>query len=337
MAEEQQVNALKEQIDKVLEFKAKDLISRTNDWGPINFEPARADIEGVFAVLGHLSDLPVQYLSDNATTEIQNATSEAGDTLREIDNFNIEQAGNASEVRDNLVAEIHNRADALYEVSARWIAFLAYMGGEVAENIGQMRDAVREAGKVLDTAKSDANTKAEEIEAIIKTAREASADAGAAVFTTKFMSEDKDIRKEAKRWLWTTAVLAVATLTGATILVFGVLPPPDLAPSAAVQHVGGKFVFLGILITATIWCGRLYRALRHQAAVNKHRGLSIQSLQAFHNSAADPAAKDAVVLEAARAVYGNTPTGLITETNTSSDGGTRIIEVAKSFVQKGED
>jgi len=69
----------------------------------------------------------------------------------------------------------------------------------------------------------------------------------------------------------------------------------------------------------------------HQSAINKHRALSIQTLQAFVAAAADPTIKDAVVLEAARSVFGNTSTGYIDD-NKSSDGDIKIFEVAKNIL-----
>jgi hypothetical protein len=98
-----------------------------------------------------------------------------------------------------------------------------------------------------------------------------------------------------------------------------------------IQKIGTKLFVLGTLFTATLWCGRMYKATMHQSATYRHRGLSIQTLEAFHHSAADPTAKDAVVMEAARAVFGSTPTGLISEGGAGSDPATRIIEVTKSF------
>ena len=67
----------------------------------------------------------------------------------------------------------------------------------------------------------------------------------------------------------------------------------------------------------------------HLANVNKHRAVSLQTLQAFHKAAEDPAVKDAVVLEAARAVYENVPSGYIGRQATEQGGNGRMLEVVR--------
>ena len=54
------------------------------------------------------------------------------------------------------------------------------------------------------------------------------------------------------------------------------------------------------------------------------------SLQAFHRAADDPAAKDTVVPEAARAVYENVPTGYIARQASRQGGAGRALEIFKS-------
>ena len=56
----------------------------------------------------------------------------------------------------------------------------------------------------------------------------------------------------------------------------------------------------------------------------------MQTLQAFHKAAEDPAVKDAVVLEeAARAVYENVPSGYIGRQATEQGGNGRMLEVVR--------
>ena len=90
-------------------------------------------------------------------------------------------------------------------------------------------------------------------------------------------------------------------------------------------------VAISVLFYAAIWSGRIVLANMHLASVNKHRAVSLQTLQAFHHAAEDPAAKDAVVLEAARAVYENVPSGYIGRQQTAEHGGHgRTLEIIRS-------
>lgn len=71
----------------------------------------------------------------------------------------------------------------------------------------------------------------------------------------------------------------------------------------------------------------------HQSTINRHRALSIKTLQAFSAAVEDTSTKDAVVLEATRAVFGNVPTGYI-DSKSSPDSDIKVFEVAKSVLPK---
>jgi len=100
------------------------------------------------------------------------------------------------------------------------------------------------------------------------------------------------------------------------------------------QKISTKFILLGILISSSFWCGKNYRSLKHLSVINKHRSMSIQTLQAFVAAAKDVNIKDAVVLEGARSIFGNVPTGYIDTKVASSDGDIKLFEIAKSVISK---
>ena len=95
------------------------------------------------------------------------------------------------------------------------------------------------------------------------------------------------------------------------------------------QKSASRLVVLAVLFTTTLWCGRVYKALLHQAAVNRHRALSLQTFQAFSSAATDDATKDAVLMEATRAVFGRMPTGFLDATDSAGPQGVQVVEIAK--------
>lgn len=110
----------------------------------------------------------------------------------------------------------------------------------------------------------------------------------------------------------------------------GLLGDPPTNTWDAVYRLGGRIVAIGVLFYAAVWSGRIVLANMHQASVNKHRAVSLQTLQAFHQAAEDPAAKDAVVLEAARAVYENVPSGYVARQSSGQSGSARTLEIIKN-------
>jgi len=89
-----------------------------------------------------------------------------------------------------------------------------------------------------------------------------------------------------------------------------------------------------LLITATLWCGNLYKAAKHQAAANKFKGNSLKTFQAFVvNATDDDGIRDAVLIETTRAIFSESATGYITNDNSGTEKSTKIVEVIKNGAQ----
>src|SRR5690606_31539164 len=108
-----------------------------------------------------------------------------------------------------------------------------------------------------------------EIEEIVQVAREASASVGVAHFTADFEREHSELEESSRRWLNATLIAALVTIGFG---VFFLNTKPELhSVSHAVHYVTSKLIILGVLITATVWCGNIYKALRHLSVVNKFK------------------------------------------------------------------
>lgn len=90
-----------------------------------------------------------------------------------------------------------------------------------------------------------------------------------------------------------------------------------------------KAAIIAVLFTGTVWCGRIYRALAHQATVNRHRALSLKTFQAFVKSTEDPLVRDSVLAAATKTVFGVVPTGLVDHTG-GEESGVKFVEFGRS-------
>jgi hypothetical protein len=330
LATQQAAEALRAEIGNALAFRERKLESRS-EWGSITFEKATADFKRVFELLAHLSVLPLEYLTDSAVAQIQSEATQVTELFGRVDKFNIEQS-TPTQTRDSFVVEIHSRADQLYTFASPWIPFLAYQKGDVAKNIEALTTSVGQAQTLIESAKTTITARQAEIEGIITQAREASAAAGAAVFTQDFRNEAASLDEQAQKWLYGTAAGALLTLCFA--IAVWLFPVSGEDATSVVQRFGGKLAALVVLFTATLWCGRTYKALKHLSTVNRHRALSLQTFQAFSHAASDETTKDAVLMEATRAIFGPTSTGYL-ESRGGPEPDLKIIEVAKTLGSKG--
>lgn len=326
MATKEQTEPLRKAIEECLGYGQGDLIERAS-WGSIRFDSAQDDLDRIFSIVKHLSVLPIDQLTDAASSDIKSKLDQVNEQLKTINTFSLEQQ-NPTQARNNIVGQIHSVADQFYTSASQWVPFLAYQKGDVAKNIEQLTASVNEGKRIAESARKDIEVKSDEIDKIITQAREASASAGAAVFTSAFLSEANDQNAAAKRWLVTAACFTAVTLVAAVLMWW--VPESGLTPGELTQKLGTKIAILVVLFTVTVWCGRTYRALRHQASVNKHRGLSLQTFQAFTAAAADVGTKDAVLMEATRAIFAVGATGFLDGKSGRDDSGTRMIEIVQN-------
>ncbi len=93
-----------------------------------------------------------------------------------------------------------------------------------------------------------------------------------------------------------------------------------------------------MLITATTWSAKNYRSLKHLGFVNRHRALSLRTLQAFTAAASDEQSKDAVLVEATKAVFNAGATGYLdgSASSVSSEQTIKVVESAKSITKVAE-
>ena len=152
------------------------------------------------------------------------------------------------------------------------------------------------------------------------------------MFTQDFDREATKLSDNARKWLVAAAVLGSATFVMAVLTWFWT--QAGLDSGQIWQKVASKFIVLSILVTATLWCGRIYKALMHQSATNRHRALSLQTFQAFSSAASDVQTKDAVLLETTRSIFSQCMTGYVDSASASLDSEARVIEIVKSIVQK---
>lgn len=128
----------------------------------------------------------------------------------------------------------------------------------------------------------------------------------------KHFGEEADRHREAGRnWLLATIILAATALGFAWYNLYRFTPTHAPESTAqALQYGLGKVFLFALLVTGTIWAGRVYRAHRHNMTVNRHRANALSSFEAFTaTTQTDEATRNAVLLHVASAIYAPQATG----------------------------
>lgn len=329
MASKSQVDQIVAACDAIRATPIEELISNRERWGPLNFEASRPDLELVLGLTGHLRDLPLEILPPNVADGIISTLVRCQHAVNAIRTFSLDSSSqNPREMLANIGSELHAAAEGLLITAQSWIPFLAYQRGDVQRNMDALARSVTDSTKLLNDALAAAQRSKSDIDEIIRTAREASAGAGVGVFTHDFLEEASTQESVALSWLKITAAMGVATLIAAIGSAFIPLPA-DATQAQAIQLLSSKIVVLLVLIAATVWCGRIYKASKHQASMNRHRGNSLRTFQAFVKAASNDTTRDAVLLESTRSIFTIAPTGYLEGGEPAIDTGTKVLEIFK--------
>ena len=185
----------------------------------------------------------------------------------------------------------------------------------------------------LNATKTSARNELNAIKTIVQTAREAAANIGVTTFTKQFGSEAVSLGKRSKKWLGATGVFAALTILAGVLFYFW----PKVGANAdgwdTLRNIASKGTIIAVLFTGTVWCGHIYRALIHQAAVNRHRELSLKTFQAFVQATGNPHVKDAVLMAATKTIFANVPTGLVKSSGGNPEGGVQFIGGSKNATE----
>lgn len=332
MSTPEQVQKIIALADGITTTPIDQLVSNAN-WGSINFEAARESLSLLYGLCGHLKMLPLEIIPNSVAEAFTNSLKQAGSIVTQINTFKIENA-NPIASRDQIVAQLKQHAENVLTTTQSWIPFLAYQKGDIQKNIDALSKAVKDANKILEDSKIEVSEKSGEIAKIVTAAREASASAGVGVFTSDFDGQAHILETEASKWLKISMSLAAATVVVALIsFLFPI--DKDASNAQIVQYTTSKLVVLLVFLTATVWSGRIYKALKHQVTVNTHRANALKTFQAFVKAASDDNTRDAVLIETTRSIFAISPSGYLETTDSSSDANTKVMEIFKGTTGGG--
>lgn len=148
-------------------------------------------------------------------------------------------------------------------------------------------------------------------------------------FGRMFKDDAASYRARARGWL-AAGTVTLLLAAGTAVWIICAAADRPAADWSWVQTLTGKAFILSLLTYATTWCGRMALACDHNASVNRHRENSIGTVRAFRESGTDDATKDAIVMEAARAVFENVQTGYLGKSADSPALVSRTVEIAKT-------
>ena len=335
MATIEQCAELKSACSYILTAEEKKEYYERPGWGEMSFRGIRPHLEMIIWIAQELMPLPEHHLRIIPSSNIKSATGclrEIAANLRDIDNFKISQE-NALSIQSQYITSFINNAERVIGTIGSWMPLLA-MRDQEKEDLSAIKEARDASDKAIDgmlnEAKEYVDKRKGEIDSVLRVVRTESSKVGATQFTKQFVDEADNARIRGICWLVSTGFFVAAAFALSILFMLGLFVGSQTNALEIAYGIGGRLIGITVLFYAAIWSGRIALANMHLTSVNKHRAISLETLQAFQNAVDDAAARDAVVLEAARAVYENVPSGYIGRQTSEHGGGGRILELIRS-------
>jgi hypothetical protein len=303
-------------------------------WGEINFKNIELELRISTDLLRRVHDFEIEKLPENIVSGIVGPATQLSNAVKRITDFSITQ-GDTNKIRQQISNGVISASNTLLTNFGTLLPILDFIEGKSDSGNIKFEHLIAETEEHSAKFLDDLLVTAKEAETALAATKEAAGKTGVGVFTQDFAAEAKKYGSAAKSWLWTTVLLGIATLVVAVFYSKAFYIPDTEKWLPIIQYTTTKIVVIGLLITATLWCGRLYKTARHHETINKHRANALATFQAFVEATNEPSVKDAVLLETTRSIFSITPTGYVGGDSGRADNNT-IIEVIKGVTTKGE-
>ncbi|SRR6266567_4346427 len=338
MANVEAANSLKERLSAFLARYSVDGLVRSGDLGPeLNFAAGSFYFERLLHLFAELNDRDLSLLSRTKINAITQRLGDLDQLFERIRSFSVStNPSNPQGVRQGHLDQLATFYDLIFDLIVPIVTYLAIDTGLLARAKDEALAFVKE---ISNERQTSANLY-KDLEGLLKSSQETAKKLGIVEHAKDFQNE-ADNHKRAS-WAW----LLATTLAMAAVLYFGYLnysatsdalnnammygkgrTTNDVPLSLTVQFALAKLVIFSILISGVLWCGRVYKAHRHNFVVNKHRVNALNSFSTFAKAAGeDQQIKNAVLLQATQCIYTPQATGFVVG-ESESESSTKILEL----------
>ena len=226
---------------------------------------------------------------------------------------NLERARNFKAINsDNPARERKQILDALRNGCEQVLSSPSEITAVIVQSIdvGSLTSSVNALLERLTAQNTKADGKLQDLTAAIATAQKELAELTISKESKRFAREAMQHARDAKRWLCSSIVTAIAV--GAFALwspaVFKLVGMPT-SPGNELQYLSSKAIVLIALLYLLHFCGRTYIAARHNETVNRHRANALSTYRILAASPTEERNRDLVLAAAAGAIFSPQDTG----------------------------
>lgn len=263
----------------------------------------RKTVEDLEARLSHLGSE-----RDRLQNGIIDLSKQAGVHASEMNSLKASAAKIKADA-DRVIAEASGKVDSsLNDLDAKIAAKLLSSQHQVQQDFETLRTSTEEnIRNVLVATQEKTNEVNAQAETLLEKARNVRAETGMAIHAGLFKNAANKHQRSSVWWLLFGALMtlcAVLWLTAGPKYWIG--SAHRASPHDYAVYFFGNTVLLGL----ALYCGRVYRAERHNMVVNQHRQNALTSYQAIIDGASgDEQMRAAIIMHATQTIFAPQPTG----------------------------
>ncbi|MCY4642610.1 MAG: hypothetical protein OXC41_07955, partial [Gammaproteobacteria bacterium] len=180
MASDGFVIGLRNELKKLQKFPDTEQLICREEWGEINFERIRAEIDEALSIAKDLANLPLEEIPKKDVEPIRSALYKSFEHLQQVEAFRIALIQNPRDHRDIICTRLEDAVHELRTAAIPSILYLKHKHNEasIAQNVAELEQTIARTKRTYDEAQERIVDKGAEIEGIVATAREAAASIG---------------------------------------------------------------------------------------------------------------------------------------------------------------
>jgi len=335
--EKKSLDGLKEQLDFLVKLKAEDFI-RDQDLGTrLNFRDGVPYFERMLKLYHDLAKVNLDGIAHALIENHRQLAIQARGYFEQILSFDPNQS-NPKSARDGLIDQIRDNYDGHFQRIYTTIAYSIRKGTDFEALEKEARQTVMAVRQSSEDLKKQGDQLKKDAEAVLKSMQDAAAEVGVGHHAINFKTQADEHFQTSQKWLYATCGLGVLGVIALWLLFIGPLKPDvaNMNPGQAIYEVVSRLMVFSVISFGIYWAAKNFDSHRHNYVVNKHRQNALTTFQTFVRAAdKDQATKNAVLMQAAQAIYMPQPSGY-SENGSGSPPPTNVFEVIKKFSPASE-
>ena len=333
MSRNETLKRLSGEIANIARLEEGKLLRRPDKWGDeFDLTNAGRSIRIALKIANELDGLPLQELPEAVAENMAVRLGEIGGILTRIKGYSVAQSDTRPiDFKNEVETGLRDQIELFLNEVGLWLTFLKVDSRDDEKLREEAKSIQTEMKGLLNDAKVQRQSTNEEIKSILESLRQASGEAGVSVHAHHFAKEVGRLSWVSWIWLGVTGFLMAALV----LFLWAYAPEIVSAGASSAQMAGAvstKLSIAAVLLTSVLWCGRMYKAVEHRRAVNRHKELALKTFKTFVDATDVEQTKDAVLLAATNSIFDNVPTGLVDQKGATKDHPImQIVDSGKSL------